>query len=1144
MKTQNSKEFLPSSWAIEHRTVIYVIMVIFFVLGLRSYVTMPRETFPEINDTKVFVSTVYPGNTAEDIERAITDPLEEALKAVPNLVEIKSTSSEDFSVIEVEFDENISIDDAKQKAKDLVDGVTSGPDWPVFNNAKVEPNVFELDFSELRPILNINMHGDYPIEQLKAYAELLKARVEQLPEIKEVNIRGIQVFEVEVAVDIYKMTAAQVSFNDIINAISRENTTISGGNVVLGGQRRNIRLTGEIEDPEDLANFVVKTEKGPVYLGDLAEISFQEKEKTSFARSFGEKAVLLDVVKRGGKNLVQASQEIKEIVSNLQEIGLPDDLDIEVSNDQSNMTLNQISELVNSIIFGVILVVSVLMFFLGFRNALFVGFAIPMSMFMSFMILSFLGYTLNTMVLFGLVMGLGMLVDNGIVVVENVYRLMEKEGLSRWEAAKTGIGEIAFPIIISTATTIAAFLPLGAWPGLMGEFMIYFPITLSVVLGSSLVVAIFFNSMLVSQFMEISEREISLKSLWRLTFALGGLGILLLLMGERTRLLGNILLVIPTMFWLYKYFIKKWAVSFQNTILVRLENGYRKFLSYALGGAKPFLFLGGTFVLLFLSFALMGIFPPKVEFFPNNEPQQIFVFIEYPEGTAINKTNATTREIEREILSVMEHTEFTQNGESLLVESMVAQVGEGAGNPFIDNGNTNELPHKGKITLTMREYKFRNSVSSELLREEIQRQLSGKFPGVAISVEKDAKGPPAGYPVTIEIKGGGYLDMIQTAEAMKEFLNRTNVAGVEELKIDVNKNKPGTQLQVDRQKAGELGVSASQVGQLLRTSLFGAKAGIFKKEGDDYDINVRFNKEQRYDANALYNQNIIFRDQATGRIKQIPIAALIEKENTTSFNAIKHKELNRVVTLYSSVLAGYNANAVVDQVKTTLANYEMPDGMSYSFTGEIEEQEKNMAFLSNALAAALGLILLLLVFQFNSISKPLIILLSIFLSFTGVFLGLIFFQMPFVILMTMMGIIALAGIVVNNGVVLLDYTQLLIDRKSHMEKVPEGKMLSMELAKEAIVEGGTARLRPVILTAITTVLGLIPLAIGLNIDFFTLFSEYDPNIYVGGDNVIFWGPLAWTVIFGLTFATFLTLVIVPATFSIVYSLKLWFKRLS
>ena len=407
------------------------------------------------------------------------------------MVEIRSTSSEDFSVIDIEFDENITIDDAKQKVKDLVDGVKGGPDWPIFNNAKVEPNIFELDFSELQPILNISLIGDYPIDQLKVYAERLENKIEQLPQIKEVNIRGIQIFEVEVAVDIYKMTAARVSFNDILGAISQENSTISSGNIVLGGQRRNIRLTGEIENPDELKNFVVKTDGGPVYLGDLAKISFKEKEATSYARSFGEKAVLLDVVKRGGKNLIMASQDIRKIVEKSQDIGLPKDLVITISNDQSSMTLNQVSELVNSIIFGILLVVTVLMFFLGFRNALFVGFAIPMSMFMSFMILSALGYTMNTMVLFGLVMGLGMLVDNGIVVVENVFRLMEKEGMSRIQAAKAGIGEIAFPIIVSTATTIAAFVPLGAWPGLMGEFMIYFPITLSVVLGSSLVVAIF-----------------------------------------------------------------------------------------------------------------------------------------------------------------------------------------------------------------------------------------------------------------------------------------------------------------------------------------------------------------------------------------------------------------------------------------------------------------------------------------------------------------------------------------------------------------------------------------------------------------------------------------------------------------------------
>ena len=765
-----------------------------------------------------------------------------------------------------------------------------------------------------------------------------------------------------------------------------------------------------------------------------------------------------------------------------------------------------------------------------------------MSMFMSFMILSTLGYTMNTMVLFGLVMGLGMLVDNGIVVVENVYRLMEKEGMSRISAAKAGIGEIAFPIIVSTATTIAAFVPLGAWPGLMGEFMIYFPITLSVVLGSSLIVAIFFNSMLVSQFMEIKDREITNKSLWRLTIILGSLGIILLFGNQNFRLFGNLMLLTPILFWMYKLFINNLTNTFQNTFLIILENGYPKFLTFALSGYKPVFFLCGTFFLLFTSFVLMGIFPPRVEFFPENQPQQILVLIEYPEGTAIEKTNRITKKIESQVFQVMGRPKYNKNKFNLLVESGVAQVGEGAGNPFIDGGNTNELPHKGKITLTMREFKLREGVSSEELRKDIQQQLDGKFPGVSISVEKDANGPPAGYPITIEITGKEYIELVETAKSMKDYLNQINIAGVEELKIDVSKNKPGVKINIDRKKAGELGVSTSQVGQLLRSSLFGTKAGIFKKDGEDYEINVRFNKSNRYDNNALFNQNIIFRDPANGQIKEIPVTSLIERKNITSFNAIKHRQLNRVVTLYSDVLAGFNANAVVDNIKKALLSFNLEDNIQYKFSGEIEEQEKNMSFLSNALLAALGLILLLLVFQFNSISKPIIILLSIFLSFTGVFLGLMAFQMPFVILMTMMGIISLAGIVVNNGVVLLDYTQLLIDRKTMELKVPEGFILEKKEAIKAMIEGGTARLRPVILTAITTVLGLIPLAIGLNIDFFSLFSDLDPKIYIGGDNVIFWGPLAWTVIFGLTFATFLTLVIVPATFSIVYSIKVWLKK--
>ncbi|MBL6692847.1 MAG: efflux RND transporter permease subunit [Flavobacteriaceae bacterium] len=1137
------KEFPLSSWAIDHKTVIYVIMTIFFFLGIRSYNVMPRESFPEINDTRIFVSAVFPGNTAEDIERLIVDPLEEALKGVSNLVDITSTSEEDFAVIQLEFDEDIPLDLAKQKTKDLVDGAVSGADWPTFNNAKVEPAVAEMDFSELMPILSISMVGDYPIAQMKDFAGYLEEKIEQLPEVKSVDIRGIQAFEVEIAVDIYKMTAAKISFNDILNSIGGENTTISAGNIIKGGQRRSLRIIGEIEDPEALKNFVIKSEKGATYLGDIATIQFKEKDISSYARSFGEKVVLLDVKKRGGKNLIQASKKIEALINDVSSNLFPKNIKLTISNDQSTITLNQVSDLVNNIIFGVLLVVTVLMFFLGFRNALFVGFAIPMSMFMSFMILSALGYTLNTMVLFGLVMGLGMLVDNGIVVVENVYRLMEKEGLSRIQAAKVGIGEIAFPIIVSTGTTIAAFVPLGAWPGLMGEFMIYFPITLSIVLGSSLIVALFFNSMLVSRFMDISEREISNKSLWRLTMILGGLGLLLVFNKGIFRGLGTLMIALTILFWTYKYFLKRLSSVFQNQFLPRMEKGYRIFLTSALKGYRPIAFLIGTFVLLISSFVLMGIFPPKVEFFPENQPLQIFTYIEYPEGTAIEKTNAITRKIEKDIFKIINQEKYRNGDFNYLVEDAVAQVGAGAGNPEIDGGVTNEMPHKAKISLTMREFKYRNGLSSENLRSEIQQHLSGKYPGVFISVEKDAKGPAVGYPVNIEISGRDFQKLIKTAQEMKDFLNTENIPGVEELKIDVNKNKPETKLIVDRKKAGELGISVGMIGSQLRNSLFGAKAGIYKKDGEDYEINVRFQEQYRYDNNALFNQKVTFRDQSSGKIKEIPIAALVKTENASSYSAIKHRKSIRLVTLYSDVLAGYNANEVVNNVKAALSNYPMDIDTSFKFTGEIEEQEKNMNFLSNALLAALGLIMLLLVFQFNSISKPIIILISIFLSFTGVFLGITLFQMPFVILMTMMGIISLSGIVVNNGVVLLDYTQLLIDRKKKDMELSAEEMLPNDLTIDAIIEGGSARLRPVILTAITTILGLIPLAIGLNIDFFSLFNEWDPNIYIGGDNVIFWGPLAKTVIFGLSFATFLTLIIVPATFLITYQIKLKWRQL-
>jgi len=924
--------------------------------------------------------------------------------------------------------------------------------------------------------------------------------------------------------------AAKVSFNDVIGAINNGNITMSAGNLIASGQRRTIRVIGEITDPSDLENFVVKSDNGsPIYLKNIAAVYFKEKERTTYAR---------------GKNMVAAAEKIKVIVEKAKKDIFPSNLKVTIANDQSSKTIGQVDDLVNNILFGIILVVTVLMFFLGFKNALFVGFAIPMSMFMSLMILNYLGYTMNTMILFGLIMGLGMLVDNGIVVVENVYRLMDEEGIPRIEAAKQGISEIAIPIIISTATTIAAFIPLGLWPGVMGEFMIYLPITLSVVLGSSLFVAIFFNSVMVSQFMTIEDNDMPLKKIITLSIFITGIGLLILLFGGVYKALGSVMIFTAIMLWVYRFGLRKIANRFQTRTIPKWERIYEKILRGALKGYMPYVLSISTVILLIISFAgfgySVGTQRTKIEFFPDNTPNQIIVYIEYPQGTDIEKTNIITKEIEDRVYGILDDAEYTDGVYNFLIESVVSQVGEGAGNPQSDGGSTAEMPNRGKITASMREYKYRRGADSELLRQKVQEALVGIFPGVLISVEKDANGPPAGAPINIEIEGPDYAELILVAEKMREFINTKNIAGIDELKIDVNKSKPSMQVEIDRQKAGELGVSAGQVGQILRNSIFGSKAGIYKENGDDYDIYVRFNKEDRYSTSALFDQNIIFRDAASGKIKEIPISVIATQKNSSGFSAIKHKDSKRVVTVYSALAPGYtDAGAIVSNIRDEMKNFaELPSDIKIDYTGQIEEQEKQMSFLLGAFFTGLGLIFLILIFQFNSVSKPAIIMLAIFLSLIGVFGGIVITGSAFVIMMTMMGIISLAGIVVNNGVVLLDYTQLLIDRKMIAKGMDDNDLLTTDNIKESIIEGGRARLRPVLLTAITTILGLIPLAIGFNINFFTLFSEFNPNIYFGGDNVMFWGPLAWTVIYGLIVATFLTLVIVPILFFITHKIKL------
>ena len=612
---------------------------------------------------------------------------------------------------------------------------------------------------------------------------------------------------------------------------------------------------------------------------------------------------------------------------------------------------------------------------------------------------------------------------------------------------------------------------------------------------------------------------------------------------QDTRAIGSLLAFICFLFWSYKYFIKNQAIRFQNTFLVRLENKYNDFLSFALEGIRPFLFLAGTFLLFITSIVLMGIFPPKIEFFPDNEPQQILVYLEYPEGTDIEKTNETLKQIESEIYEVINNPKYLDGDYNFLVESAISQVGEGAGNPETDAGGTGEIPHKALITMTMREFKYRRGMSSEELRKDVQLELIGRFPGIAISVEKDSQGPPGGYPVNIEIYGDDYEKLIETAISMKNYLNKENIEGIEQLKIDVSRSKPGLEFQVDREKAGELGIPTGLIGQTIRNSIIGTKAGVYKLNGDDYQINVRLDEDYKNNINTIINQNIIFRDQSNGKTKEIPIASVVTEKNITSFSAIKHKDLQRSVTLYSSILAGSNANEIVNSAEISLSGFETPQGVDFKFTGEIKQQAENQSFLSGALLTGIALILLLLVFQFNSISKPFIVLASIILSFTGVFLGIVIFNLTFSILMTMLGIISLTGIIVNNAVVLIDYTQLLFDRKKIDLNLSKDEIIEKSIALDLIKTAGKARLKPVLLTAITTIFGLIPLAIGLNIDFFSLFANWNANIYIGGDNVIFWGPLAWTVIFGITFATFLTLIIVPSMYYIIHLGRIKLKNI-
>lgn len=1137
----HNKEFSISSWAVDNRITVYILTFIIVVAGIYSYISMPREDFPEIIENKVYISSVFPGNSAEDVEKLVIKPLEKEFKNISGVIKITSNSYQDYGMIIAEFEDKVKIEDAKQKIKDKVDNAKADTDWPNLDNgSKVEPNVFELNISEEVPILNINLKGDYTAQQLKKFGEKLQDDIEEISEVKKVDILGVDNKEVEIAVDIFKMTAAQVTFDEIQNAVRYENMTMSGGNLVSQGSRNNIRIIGEMKDPQQLENIIVKSYGGQVYLKDIATITFREKERTTFAREKGQEVVMLNVKKRSNQNMISAIDQVKEKIKEAQENYLPKNLSIELTSDQSSRVEHQVNELSNHIIFGIILVMIVLMFTMGLRNSLFVGAAIPLSMFIAFALLASMGKTLNTMVLFGLVMGLGMLVDDGIVVVDNVFANMKK-GMTRIQASKLGIGEIAWPVISSTATTLMAFLPFALWPGTMGKFMIYFPMTLSVTLGASLFVAMVVNAAMTGGSMDIEDKNIKKKSLKTYTIVLGIITVISLIIGHAAgivflKAIGHLSLIALGLMWLYHKKLYQWTQDFQHSFFPRMEEKYKVFLRKTLTGRRAWYAFFGIIGMLFLSFLLMGIFPRKVLFFPDNIPNQAIVYIEYPQGTAIDKTNKATSFVENQVISILKKYVDEKTGENYLAESIVSQVGVGAGNPNVDAGSANETPYKGKVSVNFSEFKFRRGINTADILEEIRAKVKG-IPGATVTVEKDANGPPAGFQISLELKGEDYDQMLAQANKIIAYINSKNIEGIEKLQVDINKDSPELEVNVDRANAGSIGVSTGQIGFTLRRSVYGQEISTYKEGDDDYNIVMRMQDDQRKNENVLFNQSLTFRNQNNGQIMQVPISAVSQTKKTTAFNQIKRKNHKRVMTVYSNVLTGYNADAITKQIAKEMESYKLPKDISYSFSGVQEEQGKNQAFLNLAFLLAIAGITIIIVLQFNSISKTMVILFTVLLSFSGVFYGYVIAGMDFVVLMTMMGIISLAGIVVKNGIVLMDFFVLLMDRKVLDKGVESHDDLTLDEIKEVIIESGKSRLRPVLLTALTAVLGLVPLAIGLNFDFFTLITDLNPHIFIGGDNVIFWGPLAWTIIFGLTYATILTLVIVPVMFFLVKRIK-------
>jgi len=1145
------KEFSVTSWAVDNRTVIYILAILISLYGLNKFNTLPKEQFPDIVVPTISVVTVNFGNSPKDIENLITRPIEKQIKSISGakVNKVNSISQQDYSLITVEFDTDVKTDLAKQKVKDAVDKART--DLPT--TLTQEPDVQEFSFSEM-PIMYLNISGNYDAVKLKKFADDIQDRVEELREITRADIVGAPEREIQVNVDPYKMQAARVTFNDIDNAIKYENSDITGGQIEVGNMKRTLRVKGQFNSALDLNNIVVKNTSGaPIYLRDIATIRDTMKEKESFARLDGKPVITINIVKRSGENLIEAADKVKAVINDMQKAGdLPPDLRAVFTGDQSKQTKTSFHELVNTIIIGFILVLVVLMFFMGVTNAFFVALSVPLSVFVAFLFLPVADWivgtsvTLNFIVLFALLFGLGIIVDDAIVVIENTHRIYANGKMPIVRSAKEAAGEVWIPVLAGTATTLMPFFPLLFWKGIIGKFMIYLPTMLILTLAASLVVAFFFNPVFAVSSMkpEGPEHEMPKRRLFRKWWFWAALvsGIMFHLIalsasetgivaasGEVARStasiwrgLGNLLIFLALLSILNVFVLRDIIHGFQHKTLPRLMSSYEKLLRWVLKGTRPVWMMVALFLLFPVSLFMLMARGNGSTFFPSGDPNFVYAYLKLPVGTDVKYTDSVTQVLEHRIYKVLEKEKPGTEGS--IVESVIANVAVSANNP--EDINRSVQPNLGRVQVSFVEFEKRHGKSTMPYLDAIREAAKG-IPGAEVTVNQENGGPPTDPPVNVEVIGDNFEEIARVATDLRNYIDTNRVEGIEQLRTDVDLTNPEISVTIDRERALAEGISTTQIGFELRTAVFGREVSKLKQGEDEYKIQLRYSDLVRNNISDLMSMRITFRDFTNGAIKQIPLSAVAKIDYTNTSGGIRRKNLKRTIQLQSNVLDPSQTDKInaalglkLDEFKR---RYKVPATVTVRQSGVGEQQAETLSFLGRSLIYALLGIFLILVLQFNSMSKPFIVLTEIFFSIIGVFIGYALTGMTMAMIMLGVGIVGLAGIVIKNGILLIEFTDELRGRGMR--------------TREATIQAGRIRIIPVLLTAVATMLGLLPLAVGFNIDFVRMFTELNPNIFFGGDSVVFWGPLSWTIIFGLIFAFFLTLVMVPSMYLIAERLR-------